>query len=92
MERDLLLNHPLDPDEETHLTTSERGDLMSENVIRIMCPNLRCKAVLAVPIEARGRMVRCRACSVNIKVPMKRETEPMVDSESGEAPSKNEKS
>jgi len=65
---------------------------MSDNVIRIMCPNLRCKAVLAVPSDARGRMVRCRTCAANIKVPLKREVEPMVDLEGGEAQSKAEKS
>ncbi len=58
---------------------------MSENVIRIMCPNLRCKAVLAVPSDARGRMVRCRACSANIKVPQKRDTEPQIDPQTGDS-------
>lgn len=49
---------------------------MAVNAIRIMCPNLRCRAVLAVPAEARGRMVRCRACGTSIKVPSKREPLP----------------
>jgi len=64
---------------------------MSESAIRIMCPNLRCKAVLAVPAEARGRMVRCRACSTNIKVPLKREPATLTDPEIGEAQSSQEK-
>lgn len=42
-------------------------------VVRIMCPNLRCRAVLAVPPEARGRLVRCRNCGMNIKIPAKAE-------------------
>lgn len=41
--------------------------------IKIMCPNLRCRAVLAVPTEARGRLVRCKNCGTNIKVPKKTE-------------------
>jgi len=48
---------------------------MPEAAIRIMCPNLRCRAVLAVPPEARGRLVRCRNCGMNIKIPQKK-TEP----------------
>ncbi len=42
-----------------------------ENVIRIMCPNLKCRAVLGVPAEARGRLVRCRNCGGKIMVPKK---------------------
>ncbi len=44
---------------------------MAEGVVRIMCPNLRCRAVLAVPTEARGRLVRCRNCGMSIKIPAK---------------------
>lgn len=35
----------------------------------MMCPNLNCRTVLAVPPEARGKMVRCRACGTSIRVP-----------------------
>jgi hypothetical protein len=41
-----------------------------DNVIRIMCPNLACKRVLAVPSHARGKLVRCRGCGINIKIPV----------------------
>ena len=44
---------------------------MPENVIRIMCPNLRCRSILAVPTDARGRLVRCKTCGNNIKIPQK---------------------
>ncbi|QOJ00734.1 MAG: hypothetical protein HRU70_09605 [Phycisphaeraceae bacterium] len=37
--------------------------------LRIMCPNLACRKVLAVPRTARGKTVRCRSCSTNIRVP-----------------------
>ncbi|MEM1424315.1 MAG: hypothetical protein AAGH64_09960 [Planctomycetota bacterium] len=40
-------------------------------VIRLMCPNLKCKTVLSVPREARGRLVRCRNCGATIQVPQK---------------------
>lgn len=64
---------------------------MAVNAIRIMCPNLRCRAVLAVPAEARGRMVRCRSCGSSIKVPAKREPQHPSEAEhsSGDASSKN---
>ena len=41
---------------------------MSDSV-RIMCPNLVCRKVLAVPAAARGRTVRCKICGTNIRVP-----------------------
>ncbi len=37
--------------------------------LRIMCPNLTCKKILAVPASARGKTVRCRGCATNIRVP-----------------------
>lgn len=39
------------------------------NLIRIMCPNLSCQRVLAVPEGARGKVVRCRMCGMNVKIP-----------------------
>ncbi|MDX2017516.1 MAG: hypothetical protein SFY95_07745 [Planctomycetota bacterium] len=42
---------------------------MSSENLRIMCPNLTCRKVLAVPPTARGKTVRCRACGTNIKIP-----------------------
>lgn len=37
--------------------------------IKIMCPNLSCAKVLAVPIAARGKVVRCRHCGTTIRIP-----------------------
>ncbi len=39
------------------------------NLIRIMCPNLSCQRILAVPEGARGKVVRCRVCGMNVKIP-----------------------
>lgn len=44
---------------------------MAEESVRIMCPNLLCRKVLAVPQSARGKTVRCRACSTAIRIPPK---------------------
>ena len=48
-------------------------------VIRIRCPNLSCQSVLAVPAHARGKLVRCRGCSMTIRIP-----HPKQDGESEE--------
>ena len=37
--------------------------------VRIMCPNLNCRKVLAVPESCRGKTVRCKNCATNIKIP-----------------------
>lgn len=44
---------------------------MAEDAIRIMCPNLLCRKVLAVPPTARGKTVRCKSCSTTIRIPVK---------------------
>lgn len=45
---------------------------MANTSIRLMCPNLRCRTLLAVPVTARGKNVRCRLCGTRIQVPTKR--------------------
>lgn len=42
---------------------------MPSETVRIMCPNLTCRRILAVPTSARGKTVRCRNCGTNIRVP-----------------------
>ncbi len=41
----------------------------SQNSVQLMCPNLGCRRILAVPVSARGRAVRCRHCRTMIRVP-----------------------
>ena len=43
----------------------------TDRMIRIMCPNLKCRSILGVPPEARGKLVRCRKCGTNIQIPAK---------------------
>jgi RNase P subunit RPR2 len=47
---------------------------MKNESVRIMCPNLTCRKILSVPVQARGRTVRCRSCGTNIRVPFAAET------------------
>ena len=43
--------------------------MTQQDPLRIMCPNLTCRKILAVPQSARGKTVRCRGCGTNIRVP-----------------------
>jgi hypothetical protein len=43
-----------------------------QTTIRIMCPNLACQRILAVPVHARGKLVRCRSCGMTIRIPSNR--------------------
>lgn len=45
---------------------------MPEDHIRIMCPALSCRKVLAVPTSSRGKNVRCKNCGATIRVPEKK--------------------
>lgn len=38
----------------------------------VLCPNLKCRMVLAVPEETRGKKVRCKYCGTTFLVPQKR--------------------
>ena len=49
-----------------------------DDVIRIMCPNLGCQRILAVPPRARGQIVRCHGCRTNIRVPSEQSGEGSV--------------
>ncbi|MEQ8317317.1 MAG: hypothetical protein RIE77_06985 [Phycisphaerales bacterium] len=40
--------------------------------LSIMCPNLTCRKILAVPTSARGKTVRCKACGTAIRIPAQR--------------------
>ena len=36
---------------------------------QLICPNLRCRKILKVPEEARGKVVRCQYCQSLLRVP-----------------------
>ena len=36
---------------------------------QIICPNLRCRKILAVPEEVRGKLVKCQHCQTMFRVP-----------------------
>jgi hypothetical protein len=36
---------------------------------QIICPNLRCRKILSVPDEVRGKLVKCQHCQTMFRVP-----------------------
>ena len=65
---------------------------MSDENIRIMCPSLTCRKILAVPQTSRGKNVRCKNCGATIRVPdggMKsagKSAAPAANAQAGSAP------
>jgi hypothetical protein len=45
---------------------------------QLICPNLRCRKILSVPDEVRGKLVKCQHCQTMFRVPeAKRPQEPV---------------
>ncbi|HEY7086844.1 MAG TPA: hypothetical protein VH518_02070 [Tepidisphaeraceae bacterium] len=36
---------------------------------QLICPNLRCRKILSVPDDVRGRLVKCQHCQTMFRVP-----------------------
>ncbi|HLL89325.1 MAG TPA: hypothetical protein VK324_08475 [Tepidisphaeraceae bacterium] len=37
--------------------------------VQLICPNLRCRKILAVPDDVRGKLVKCQHCQTMFRVP-----------------------
>ena len=37
--------------------------------VQLICRNLRCRKILAVPDEVRGKLVKCQHCQTMFRVP-----------------------
>jgi len=44
--------------------------------ITLLCPNLKCRMVLAVPESTRGKKVRCKYCGTTFMVPTRSAPKP----------------
>ncbi|MFQ5489502.1 MAG: hypothetical protein ACE5GE_02165 [Phycisphaerae bacterium] len=44
--------------------------------ITIICPNLKCRAMLQVAEKTRGKKVRCSQCATLFLIPLKKSDEP----------------
>lgn len=64
----LLLTITMQEDCFSFFTGREDKNVPSD-VIRVMCPNLKCRAILSVPSSARGKTVRCRQCGARVRIP-----------------------
>jgi hypothetical protein len=40
--------------------------------VQLICPNLRCRKILSVPDEVRGKLVKCQHCQTMFRVPEQR--------------------
>lgn len=63
--------------------------MTGEQLVRIMCPSLTCRRILAVPVSSRGKNVRCKNCGAMIKVPDKGAAVPAAKPESEEGADKS---
>lgn len=45
--------------------------------VQMICPNLRCRKILCVPEEVRGKLVKCQFCQSNFRVPEARKPAPV---------------
>ena len=46
--------------------------------VQIICPNLRCRKVLSVADDSRGKQVKCQHCQTALRVPDGRKLETAV--------------
>jgi LSD1 subclass zinc finger protein len=37
--------------------------------VQLLCPNLKCRKILSVPSETRGKLVKCQYCQTMLRVP-----------------------
>lgn len=37
--------------------------------VQMICPSLRCRKILSVPDEVRGKLVKCQHCQTMFRVP-----------------------
>lgn len=37
--------------------------------VQMICPNLRCRKMLTVPEDVRGKLVKCQHCQTMFRVP-----------------------
>lgn len=44
----------------------------SDMPVQMICPNLRCRKLLSVPDEVRGKLVKCQHCQTAFRVPESR--------------------
>lgn len=46
-----------------------KNKIETVSTVTLMCPNLKCRKILAVPSTSRGTRVRCSYCGTTMFVP-----------------------
>jgi len=54
--------------------TVSQPSTTSESVM-MLCPNLKCRKLLRVPIACRGKQVKCQFCELTFRVPEPKQNE-----------------
>jgi LSD1 subclass zinc finger protein len=49
------------------MTDKRRGE--ASMPVKMICPNLKCRKILSVPDEVRGKQVKCQYCQTTFRVP-----------------------
>jgi hypothetical protein len=57
--------------------------------VQLLCPNLKCRKILSVPDEIRGKLVKCQYCQSMLRVPAPRQESAVAGA--GAAPAKGQK-
>jgi hypothetical protein len=52
--------------------------------VQLICPNLRCRKILSVPDDVRGKLVKCQFCQTNFRVPESKKGPAVVGAVSAE--------
>jgi LSD1 subclass zinc finger protein len=52
-----------------YVRVDEMGRRKLAMPVQIVCPNLRCRKLLSVPDDARGKIVKCHHCQTVLRVP-----------------------
>lgn len=57
--------------------------------VQLICPSLRCRKILSVPDQVRGKLVKCQHCRTMFRVP---ESRPQPTAAAAGAPPENHRS
>lgn len=58
---------------------------------QLICPNLRCRKILSVPEDVRGKLVKCQHCQTMFRVPEGKKPQQPQPVAAGAAPAKETK-
>ena len=58
---------------------------------QLICPNLRCRKILSVPDEVRGKLVKCQHCSTMFRVPDAKPVSALASAAAAPAPASAKK-